>query len=460
MEEVSDIVIFIGRFHPLMVHLPIGFLTLAIILELISHRTGFEKFATVLPFIWLLGTVSATVAVVFGYMLSLGGGYDEDTISLHKWSGVGIAVISFACYVLKRKQEATSKLQVRKFYQGMVVLVGIGLLFNGHLGGSLTHGSEYLVEFAPVPIQKLAGHSSADLPPGKRVTSLDSADIFADAITPIINSKCISCHNKDKKKGDLMLTSWGEIMKGGKSGPAVVAGSLASSELYRRITLPRDHKEFMPSEGKKPLTEEQLSIIEWWIEKEAPEKGVITDLVPDQNMKAVFEKFFGLGKDNEQEMTATPADTAVITILKKQGFIIRQIAASSHVLEARLHENTSGKVSLKSLTGIKDQLVWLQLNNCGITGEDLQTIGELSNLRKLNVSRNPVSDKGVQALLGLSKLEYLNLYETNVSDSILAPLIGMPRLKELYLWQTKVSDSAVNKLKISKPNLKIIYQTP
>jgi len=455
MEEVSDIVIFIGRFHPLVVHLPIGFLTLAIILELISHRAGFEKFAPVLPFIWLLGTASATVAVVFGYMLSLGGGYDEDTISLHKWSGVGIAIMSFICYALKRRQETTASTQIRKIYKG-----GMSFLFNGHLGGSLTHGSEYLVEFAPEPIQKLAGRSTSTVQAGKRVTSLDSADIFADAITPIINSKCINCHNKDKRKGDLMLTSWGEIMKGGKSGPAVVAGSLASSEIYRRITLPRDHKEFMPSEGKKPLTEEQLSIIEWWIEKEAPEKGVITDLVPDQNMKAVFEKFFGLGKDHEQEMTATPSDTAVITILKKQGFIIRQIAASSNVLEARLHENASGKVALKSLTGIKDQLVWLQLNNCGITDEDMQTIGELSNLRKLNVSRNPVTDKGVHTLLGLSKLEYLNLYETNVSDSILVPLMALPHLKELYLWQTNVSDSAVNKLKNSKPNLKIIYQTP
>ncbi len=460
MEEVSDIVIFIGRFHPLVVHLPIGFLVLAMMFEIISYRAGFEKFTVVVTFIWLLGAASATLAATFGYMLSLGGGYDEETISLHKWSGVGIAIISFICYALKRHQEATASIQVSKLYKGMVVLVGMILFYNGHLGGSLTHGSEYLVEFAPAPIQKLTGRSSRNLQNSKRVTSLDSADIFSDAIMPILNSKCISCHNKNKKKGNLLLTSYGEIMNGGKSGSTIVAGSLASSELYRRITLPRDHKEFMPSEGKKPLTEEQLSIIEWWIEKEAPEKGVISTLAPDQNMTAILEKFFGLGKDSEQEMAVSPGDTAVITVLKKQGFIIRQLAANSNALEARLNENTSGKVTLKSLHGIKDQLMWLQLNNCGITDDDLVSIAELSNLRKLNVSQNPISDKGVNAVMDLSKLEYLNLYETNVTDRILESLVGLPRLKELYLWQTKVSDSSITTLKKKNPNLKIIYQTP
>ena len=257
-----------------------------------------------------------------------------------------------------------------------------------------------------------------------------------------------------------MLTSYGEIMKGGKSGPAVVAGSIANSELFRRITLPRDHKEFMPSEGKKPLTEEQVSIIEWWIEKKAPENGLITNLGPDQNMIVILEKFFGLGDNNTQELSSTPADTAVLANLNNQGFSVRPIAASSNVLEARVNENKSGKLSLTSLIGIRDQLVWLQLNNAGITDEDMQIIGKLSNLRKLNVSQNPVSDKGINALMGLSKLEYLNLYETNVTDSLMPSLIELPRLKELYLWLTDVSDSTVIKMKKIKPNLKIIHETP
>ncbi|MEJ0055707.1 MAG: c-type cytochrome domain-containing protein [Bacteroidota bacterium] len=408
---------------------------------------------------WLLGAISATLAAALGYLLSLGGGYNEETLALHMWSGIFLAVLSFACYFLKRDSRASTGLTGKTIYITSVMLVSVLLMMAGHFGGSLTHGSEYLVEYAPKPIQKLAGRSAQSAADRPKVSSLDSAEIFDDAIMPVLNSKCVSCHNKDKSKGKLLLTSYDDLLRGGEDGPGIVPGSPDSSEIYKRITLPHDDKKFMPAEGKKPLTDEQVSIIEWWIKKEAPQKGKITALEPSEEIKEIFEKFYGLGKYEVQELSAPAPDTAVISDLIRQGFVIRSVAAKGNLLDARVPEGIAPEIKMESLLDLKQQVIWLQLTGSGVVDKDLEIVGQLPNLLKLNISRNAISDKGVTHLLGLSKLEYLNLYETNVSDSAVVSLLTLPKLKELYLWQTKVSSAYIDSLKV-RPGLKIIYRSP
>ena len=207
MEGVSDIVVFLGRFHPLVVHLPIGFLTLAILLEILSRRAGRKKFEDAIQLIWLASVVTSTVAVALGYLLSLGGGYDEGTLALHQWFGISLAVLSFGCYWIT-KENLSARVYGRRLYLVLLIFVSASLIITGHLGGSLTHGSEYLVEYAPKPIQGMLGVSSPSIEDRPKVSSLDSADIFKDAIAPILNSRCINCHNSKKRKGELNLTSF------------------------------------------------------------------------------------------------------------------------------------------------------------------------------------------------------------------------------------------------------------
>ena len=58
---------------------------------------------------------------------------------------------------------------------------------------------------------------------------------FQDHLLPLIENNCAKCHNPDKKKGDLDLTSYNGIMKGGGSGAVVVSGNPDSSKLWRAI---------------------------------------------------------------------------------------------------------------------------------------------------------------------------------------------------------------------------------
>ena len=164
----------------------------------------------------------------------------------------------------------------------LLVLVSI----TGHYGGNLTHGSTYLVEYAPQPLRSLAG-----LAPRRTITSVSTADPFADVVGPMLVERCASCHNEDKQESELVLTTYAGIMRGGESGRVVVAGNTDLSELLRRISLPHDDEEFMPAEGKTPLTAEQVEIIRWWIAAGAPNGGTIGALeVPDRHARDAVER--------------------------------------------------------------------------------------------------------------------------------------------------------------------------
>ena len=58
-------------------------------------------------------------------------------------------------------------------------------------------------------------------------------------------------------------------MKGGKDGQVIVAGKPDKSLLLQRVTLPPDHKQFMPAEGKPPLQPEEIAWIRAWIQQGA-----------------------------------------------------------------------------------------------------------------------------------------------------------------------------------------------
>ena len=58
-------------------------------------------------------------------------------------------------------------------------------------------------------------------------------------------------------------------MKGGKDGPVIVAGDPEKSLLLQRVTLPPNHKQFMPAEGRPPLRAEEIASIKAWIQQGA-----------------------------------------------------------------------------------------------------------------------------------------------------------------------------------------------
>jgi uncharacterized membrane protein len=445
----TDILSFFGRFHPLFVHLPIGFLCFAILVEFIYRWKKNADILKTLPILWLATSISAVLSAGSGYFLSQGGDYDEDVLSWHKYGGIGLAVLSVAIYLV-HAIPAFSKITVGITRTTLVVLSFVLLVFTGHWGGSLTHGSDYLTAVSDQE-QEMPGTVS-------RINSLDSADIFKDAVMPIFQAKCVSCHNPEKKKGELLLTSYEEILKGGKTRAGVVPGNTATSEIFRRITLPKDHKEFMPSNGKKPLSETQTAILGWWIETGAHRDIAVSKLVPDNRIADLFNDFFQLDRNAILAYQADAASDDDLAALIRAGYQVNAVSKSNNLLEVKFNGNGQTKPDLSLLSGVKEQLVWLHLTNCSLADDDLKALGELKNLYKLNLNRNKISDKGVVLLGSLSKLEYLNLYGNSISDSSIGVFSSLPQLRKLYVWETGIDSAAATTLMSKNKQLDVVYR--
>lgn len=76
--------------------------------------------------------------------------------------------------------------------------------------------------------------------------------------------------------------------------PAVVPKDLMQSELYARVNLPDTSEDYMPKEGKTPLSADQIKIIKWWIEAGAPGTGAVGTLNPPEDVSGLISKELGL----------------------------------------------------------------------------------------------------------------------------------------------------------------------
>jgi hypothetical protein len=85
---------------------------------------------------------------------------------------------------------------------------------------------------------------------------------FDDDIIPIFRSSCLKCHNPDKLKGELDLSTFGGVLKGGGSGLAVVSGDASNSKLIKAITH-AEEPEMPPKSGKIP--DKEIETIRRWI---------------------------------------------------------------------------------------------------------------------------------------------------------------------------------------------------
>ena len=94
---------------------------------------------------------------------------------------------------------------------------------------------------------------------------------FKSEIKPIIDKHCSECHTRDgegAKASGFVTESYASILKGTKYGPVVVAGLPLSSTLYRLVAGKVDPSIRMPH-SKEPLTAQDISKIENWIEQGA-----------------------------------------------------------------------------------------------------------------------------------------------------------------------------------------------
>ena len=83
---------------------------------------------------------------------------------------------------------------------------------------------------------------------------------FQKDIRPLLDAKCVRCHSGKLKKADLDLSTTVGVLKGGESGPVIVAGKPDKSSLYEKV-----HKGEMPPAKKDALTTAEIETLRRWI---------------------------------------------------------------------------------------------------------------------------------------------------------------------------------------------------
>ncbi len=86
---------------------------------------------------------------------------------------------------------------------------------------------------------------------------------FEDHILPILENRCLNCHNPDKAKGGLDLSSYTAMMSGGSGGEVVTPMEAGSSRIYTLSA--RTEEPVMPPKGEH-VTAEELALLEKWIQ--------------------------------------------------------------------------------------------------------------------------------------------------------------------------------------------------
>lgn len=421
----------LGRMHPLVLHFPVAFIVLLVLLNLFRKHIDPNSFERINYFLLLLTSLTTVLATIMGLVLSLEG-YESGLMSLHKWIGIAISFIVYTLVLMY---------QSKKVYRILLYTSFVGVVFGGHFGAGLTHGSNFLME----PITSL-----------EKKEIDENTPIYIAYVEPILVAKCTSCHNPQKHKGDLDLTNVEAIASGGENGEVWLAHNPEQSLLLQRVELPLEDEEHMPPDGKTQLTAQEIELIESWIVHGADTEISYALLKKEDSLKQLITKKWLKGDSEKESYTFDFAGARLIEELNNPYRSVVQKSPSSPAIEVAIYGRSAYKPEfLTDLVKIKEQVVYLNLANLPIDNQTLQFVGELKNLEHLVLNFTEITNDALAALVDSAKLQSLSLAGTDVDITALKYLKNIKNLKELFVWNTQITDADIAVLSKELPRVSI-----
>lgn len=428
----------VGRMHPLVLHFPVVLIILyALVSLLFAFKKGIadESWKNITDLLLLFAALSSVVTALAGLFLSREEGYDAEALQWHKWSGVAVSVFTMGWFYFSRQ------VQAKRLVSFGTSVIALGLItFAGHQGAGITHGQNFLL--APM------------LPEKKQpVISPDEAIVFAHMVKPILESKCESCHNSKKAKGQLVMETEELLLKGGKNGKLWDSTAADLGLMLRRVHLPIEAKKHMPPQGKTQLTDEEIEIITQWIRKGADFKLKVIDLSPADTLRQIANTIFKNAEMAEYDFDE--ADPSTIEKLNTQNRVVMTEALGSPALSVNFfNSNFYTADQLKELNKIKKQVVTLDLAKMPVKDEDIKLISEFENLRRLNLSFTAITGATLLELKKLKFLKSLSVSGTPVKAEQLKQLQSFKELKTVYAWNTSAAVADIEKLQQETKNMR------
>jgi mono/diheme cytochrome c family protein len=374
-----------------------------------------------------------------GFFLSREGGYDENIFVKHKILGIITAVLSYALLLIY--QIAPEK----KILFGIAMTASLIIMIIGsHFGSNLTHGEGFV--WQPLQEEKET----------EEIKITDSSSLFVAAIQPILKSKCFSCHNERKAKGELIMTTEEKLLAGGKNGPIWKSGDALNSHIIQNINLPEDDKKHMPPKGKPQLSQAEIDLLFTWIQSGADMKRTMKEYDDNDTLKILASKFIHLPKE-EKEKTY-PFEAASISVVQKLSGAfcsVFPLSQNSPALQADffVREKFERK-KLEDLLKVKTQLLILNLGNMPVEDADMKTINQFSNLEKLILNNSLITNNGINEIKKLKNLRSLSLAGTKIDKNAAPYFSQLDSLKEVFIWNTNISPTNAEELQRQNKKIK------
>ncbi len=438
---------FIGHFHVALIHLPIGILLIALLLLWLRKNPKYNISHQVIKIILLIGVFSALLSCITGYVLSTTDKYEKPLVDWHMWMGIGVAIVSMFLYM----KVARSEFDI--IYKMLAVGLLVLIVITGHLGGSLTHGTDYLsFNFNAYK------NDTAKIKP---LVNVQEAKVYDSVIQPILQTRCYSCHSSKRQKGGLRLDKFDLIMKGGKDGKIIAPGEPDNSDMIKRLLLPDEEDKHMPPREKPQLTDKQIALLHWWIENGDDTSRKVKQMPQPEPIKG-FLLSLQFGHEEYKLPAIVPvapveaADAKAVQQLKNKGIIILPVAQNNNYLSANFVTATNvNDKDFELLLPLKKQLVWLKCGDTKITDSALSFIAQCTNLTFLQLDNTSITDKGLEKLSSLQQLQSLNIVGTNITAEGLKALKNLKQLQSIYIYKTKITDGDFAQLQKDFPKVMI-----
>jgi len=420
----ADWLQFLGRFHPLLVHLPIGLIVLWPLLEIMGMKRPALREAA--GFVLQLAVATCLAAIVFGLLLAYGSGEIGTTVTRHMRGAIALA---FELLVALSIRDSWLADQRSRWYFILLTATVATLAWTAHQGGSLTRGSDYLTRYMPPALRNLLAPSAVSSHP-------DS--FFTRHIFPVLDTKCVACHGTNKEQGGLRLDSYESLMAGGKDGIVIAPRNPDASLLLKKVTLPPSDPHFMPAEGRTPLTADEIAGIRAWVKAGAsPEVISVAGMIfagDREEAPPPVGDYSALMNEIRQMQQSQGAKLVPVSANPSDGLILRTTDVGASFDDRQLQK----------FQRFAPFIVEAELGRTSVTDASVETLIQFKNLRALHLEGTAVTGRTLGKLSSLSQLNYLNLSATKVTSDGLAPLKSMPNLRHLYVFETPAEPNSAD----------------
>lgn len=437
---LPQLVLFVGRFHPVLLHLPITLIILLVPFSFyLQRRKDADDLSNIFDLMLHYIALISTLTALAGFLLAADGGYDQDSLLFHKWLGVAVAFSTHALVYIKKAFAQNAMVWNVAMSSTLIVMVA-----GSHFGGNLTHGEGFFAY-------------NKDIKPTIAIAEFTAkTTVYQGAVQPILEAKCMTCHNDKKMKGGLNLSSFQVAAKGGKSGAAWVSGDPDKSLLIERMLLDMDDKKHMPPKGKAQLSAVEILLFKEWIKAGANPTKTYHSLADTDTLKTIVSSIINAVPSVKATKTYSfsAASASTIEQLNSPFRRILPLASNSPALSVKFYLKEKYDLNmLKECKSISEQVVEVNLSNMPADDKAIEVLSSFENIERINLNGTAISGKNLAVLKSNKHLEQVSLASTAVGYPMLDALGAIPSLKKVFLWNTSLTEPEMAAIRKKFPKI-------